>query len=140
MRRSTLALLALSLLALPTAACAPKRPVLYPNAHLREAGAEAAQRDVDECLVLAASSGYEREPGRTVAGSTAGGAVGGAAVGTAVGAVLGNAGRGAGAGAAAGATRGLLRGGRAARNPDPIQRRFVEECLLERGYKPIGWR
>lgn len=34
----------------------------------------------------------------------------------------------------------LLRGMRASRNPDPIERRFVEECLAERGYKPIGWR
>jgi hypothetical protein len=132
---------ALLVLALPLAACRPpKRPVLYPNAHLRDVGTDAAQRDIDECLALAASSGHEREPGKTVAGSTAGGAVGGAAVGTAVGAVLGNTGRGAGAGAAAGATRGLLRGGRAARDPDLIERRFVEECLAERGYRPIGWR
>ena len=140
MVRSKLAVGSSLLLALLVMGCAPKRPVLYPNAHLREAGAEAAQRDVDDCLAFAAESGHERDAGKTVAGSTAGGAAAGAAVGTAVGAVLGNAGRGAGAGAAGGATRGLLRGGRAARNPDPIQRAFVEECLSERGYKPIGWR
>jgi hypothetical protein len=132
--------LALLVLAVPLLACTPKRPVLYPNAHLREVGAATAQQDIDECLAFSAESGHEREQGKTVVGSTAGGAAGGAAVGTAVGAVLGNAGRGAGAGAAAGATRGLLRGGRAARNPDPIQRRFVEECLSERGYRPIGWK
>jgi hypothetical protein len=140
MRRSNPSLLVLSVALLAALACAPKRPVLYPNEHFREVGAAAAQRDVDECLALAAQSGYEAEPGKEVARSTAGGAAGGAAVGAAVGAVLGNAGRGAAAGAAGGATRGVLRGGREARNPDPIQKAFVEECLAERGYKPIGWR
>jgi hypothetical protein len=139
-RRAEPIVLAGVLVALAALGCAPKRPVLYPNPHLREVGAEAANRDVDECLALAAAGGYEAKPGRTVAGSTAGGAAGGAAVGAAVGAVLGNAGKGAAAGAAGGATRGVLRGGRAARDPDPIQKRFVEECLVERGYKPIGWR
>ena len=129
-----------AVIAVAVLACAPKRPVLYPNPHYRDVGAEAAQLDVDECLAAAAAGGYENQPGKEVARSTAGGAAGGAAVGAAVGAVLGNAGRGAAAGAAGGATRGVLRGGREARNPDPIQKRFVEECLTERGYKPIGWR
>jgi hypothetical protein len=120
--------------------CAERRPVLYPNDHLRSVGSDAAAHDIDECLVLAHQSGHESKPGESVAKNTAGGAVAGAAVGTAVGAVLGNAGRGAGAGAAGGGTRGLLRGMRASRNPDPIERRYVEECLAERGYKPIGWR
>ena len=140
MSRPTLTLVAAVVTALALLACAPKRPVLYPNEHLREVGTEAANRDVDECLALAAAGGYQAPPGKEVARSTAGGAAGGAAVGAAVGAVLGNAGRGAAAGAAGGATRGVLRGGRAARNPDPIQKRYVEECLAERGYKPIGWR
>jgi hypothetical protein len=140
MRRTKLHVFAAALVLLVGAGCAPKRPVLYPNEHLRAVGAATAQADVDECLVLATEAGHARDAGTEVAKSTAGGAVAGAAVGTAVGAVLGNAGRGAGAGAAGGATRGLLRGGRAARNPDPIQRRYVEECLAERGYKPIGWR
>ncbi len=139
-RRSKLAVGSFALLLAVLVGCTPKRPVLYPNAQLRDAGAEGAKQDVDDCLALAAGDGYERNPGKTVVGSTAGGAAAGAAIGTAVGAVLGNAGKGAGAGAAGGATRGLLRGGATARNPDPIQRRYVEECLLERGYKPIGWR
>jgi hypothetical protein len=36
--------MALAALVLP-AGCADKRPVLYPNARLKQAGAEAAQRD-----------------------------------------------------------------------------------------------
>jgi len=120
--------------------CASRRPVLYPNDHLREVGSAAAEQDVDACLVLAKDAGHSVPAGKEVARNTAGGAVAGAAVGTAVGAVLGNAGRGAGAGAAGGGTRGLLRGMRESRNPDPVERRYVEECLTERGYKPIGWR
>ena len=38
--------------------------------------------------------------------------------------------------AAGGLVRGLLRW----REPDPVERRFVEQCLRERGYQPIGWR
>jgi hypothetical protein len=139
MRRRTRVWLALLVVG-AAVGCAQRRPVLYPNDHLKSVGSEAAARDIDECLVLAHQSGHESKPGETVAKNTAGGAVAGAAVGTAVGAVLGNYGRGAGAGAAGGGTRGLLRGMRASRNPDPIERRFVEECLAERGYKPIGWR
>ena len=64
-----------------------------------------------------------------------GGAAGGAA-----GAVVGRPGRGAAAGAAgAGAgtlTREVIRSG----DPDPIFRSFVEKCLREKGYEPIGWR
>jgi hypothetical protein len=26
------------------------------------------------------------------------------------------------------------------RNPDPTYQRFVEECLREKGYQPLGWR
>ncbi len=140
MSRSGFASVAVVLLALVALACTPKRPVLYPNEHLRQVGSDAAAGEIDECTALAAEGGYQQEPGKEVARNTAGGAVAGAAIGTAVGAVLGNPGRGAAAGAAGGGTRGLLRGGRAARNPDPIQKRFVEECLSERGYKPIGWR
>ena len=47
---------------------------------------------------------------------------------------------GAGAGAAGGAagalTRGVIRSG----DPDPVYQRFVEKCLRDKGYEPIGWR
>jgi len=113
--------------------CAAKRPVLYPNYHLTMVGQEIAASDIDACMELARNYGAGDDKGET------GAAVGGA-TGAAVGAVVGNLGKGAGAGAAGGAagalTRGVIRSG----DPDPVYRRFVEKCLRDKGYEPIGWR
>jgi len=57
-----------------------------------------------------------------------------------VGAVLGGVGKGAAAGAAGGAAGALTRGVIHAGDPDPTFRRFVEKCLRDKGYEPIGWR
>jgi outer membrane lipoprotein SlyB len=122
------------------AGCATKRPVLYPNAKYKAVGEAVAQHDINECIQLAIDHGHKSEPEKQVAGSTAKGAVTGAAVGTAVGAVTGRPGRGAAAGAAGGAAGGMARGAFKSGEPDPIQRRFVEECLRDRGYKVIGWK
>jgi outer membrane lipoprotein SlyB len=122
------------------ASCASKRPVLYPNERLREAGQAAVQQDIEECLQLAEDAGLEPNPAGKVAGQTAAGAVTGTAVGAAVGAVTGHAKRGAAIGAAGGGARGFMRGLFGSSDLDPIQKRFVEECLREKGYKPIGWR
>jgi outer membrane lipoprotein SlyB len=121
-------------------ACATKRPVLYPNAHLKAVGAAAAQQDIDDCLQQAAAGGYQSNPKAEIPGSTAVGAASGAAVGAAVGAVAGRAGRGAAMGAAGGGAAGLIRGLFRSRDLDPVQRRLVEQCLREKGYKVIGWR
>lgn len=121
-------------------ACATKRPVLYPNERLQAVGPEVAERDIDECLRLAAEKGLDSSKGKEVAGQASVGAAGGAAVGAAVGAVTGHPGRGAVAGAAGGGTAGFLRGLFQSRDLDPIQRRFIEECLRQKGYKVIGWR
>jgi len=43
--------------------CADKRPVLYPNAHLKQVGEEAARRDVDDCMRYAQESGAEGSKG-----------------------------------------------------------------------------
>lgn len=122
------------------AGCADKRPVLYPNAHLNRVGPEAAQRDIDACIQFARDGGADSSKAAEVAKSTAGGAAIGGAVGAATGAVLGNLGRGAAAGAAGGAAGGLVRGGLASGEPDPVFRNFVDRCLREKGYDPIGWR
>jgi hypothetical protein len=122
------------------AACAEKRPVLYPNAHLQQVGNETAQRDMDECLRYARDSGAEGNKGAEIAKGTAGGAAVGGAVGAATGAVLGNLGRGAAAGAAGGAAGGLVRGALKSDEPDAVFRNFVDRCLREKGYEPIGWR
>jgi outer membrane lipoprotein SlyB len=123
-----------------TFGCAQQRPVLYPSPYLKTVGQERAEADINDCIRLASEHGAKGDAGEQVAKETAeGGAVGGA-VGAGVGAVLGSVGRGAAAGAAGGAagalTRGLFRSG----EPDPVFRGFVDRCLRDKGYEPIGWR
>ncbi len=122
------------------AACSQKRPVLYPNYHLQEVGDETAQAEIDECMQLAKEYGASSDSSGKVAKKTAGGGAVGAAGGAASGAVFGSVGRGAAAGAAGGAAVGCLQGLFSSREPDPVHRRFVETCLRERGYEPIGWK
>ena len=124
---------------LTLSACAASRPVLYPNAHLARVGQGQAEQDVAACRGLAdqyiASGGAG-----TVAGSTAVGGGAGAAIGAAGGAVRGSAGTGAAVGAATGATAGFLHGLFRAREPSPTYKNFVNHCLRERGYEPVGWQ
>jgi uncharacterized protein YcfJ len=123
------------------AGCAAKRPVLYPSPYYLEVGEEVAEFHIEECIELARSYGHEAPaPGERVAGEAAKGSFVGAIVGGAVGWVLGNPGRGAGAGAAGGGAGGGLRGASRTRDPDPIERRFVETCLQERGFQTVGWK
>jgi hypothetical protein len=121
-------------------ACAAKRPVLYPNAQFQAVEVAAAQRDIDDCLQKAAAAGYTSSAGGKVAGSTAVGAAAGAAMGAAFGAVAGQAGTGAAMGAAGVGTGGLIRGIFHSRELDPVQRRFVDQCLKDKGYEVIGWQ
>ena len=130
-------LLAISLL---VGACAKKRPVLYPNLTSQTAGANVAMADIDACIQLAADHGHETDAGKNMAVSTAKGATTGAVVGGAVGAVTGRPGRGAAAGAAGGGAGGLMTGVWKSGDPDNIERRFVEQCLRDKGYQVIGWK
>jgi hypothetical protein len=119
--------------------CAQSQPVLYPNPHLQQVGQGAAQAEIAECRSLARE--YVRaNPAGEAAKDTAKGAVVGGAAGAATGAVYGSAGRGAGAGAAGGATLGFFHWLFGPRDPDPLERAYVEHCLRERGYQPMGWR
>ncbi len=129
--------LALSLL---LAACAPK-PILYPNDHYKEVGEDAAEKDIDECRELAKEAGAgsgRSKPGQVAGGTVAGGAIGSAA-GAVGGAVVGRPGRGAMVGAAGGATAGFLRGLFRRSPPSNAYKQFVNRCLKERGYDPVGW-
>lgn len=130
------------------ASCAARRPVLYPNEQWHRVGPEVAKRDVDECMAkaeefLASESRGAEVAERAALGAGTGAAVG-AAGGAAGGAVAGHAGRGAAVGAAAGgaagATRGLLRGIFRSREPGPTYQKFVNRCLREKGYEPVGWK
>ena len=121
-------------------ACSQKRPVLYPNYHLQQVGDETAQTEIDDCMRSAKEYGTSSSSGGKVAKSTAGGGAVGAAGGAASGAVFGSVGRGAAAGAAGGAAVGCLQGLFRSPEPDPVFRQFVERCLRDKGYEPIGWK
>jgi hypothetical protein len=121
--------------------CAAKKPVLYPNAKLEQAGQQQAQADIDQCMEMAKSHGVkDTQEGRVVTDSAKAGAVG-AAGGAAVAAVWGgDVGRSAaawGAGAAAGTAvaRAFDSGG-----PDPVFQGFVNQCLRDKGYQVAGWQ
>jgi uncharacterized protein YcfJ len=122
-------------------ACAAPKPVLYPNSHYQRAGAEVADRDIDECREMAKDAGATASQGKSgqVAGSTAAGGAIGSASGAVGGAVVGHPGRGAMVGAAAGATGGFLRGLFRRSPPSNAYKQFVQRCLKERGYDPVGW-
>jgi hypothetical protein len=127
--------------------CASQRPLVYPNEQFKRAGSAGADRDIDECMqraeqyVSSGGRGGDVAERAAVEGGTS--ATIGAAAGAAGGAVLGPAGRGAAAGAAGGAaagiTRGLIHGLTRKQNPSPAYKGFVDRCLREKGYDPIGW-
>ena len=127
-------------IALLMAACAKKRPVLYPNATYQTAGAAVAQADIDQCFRMAAEHGLKTDPDKNIAVATAKGASTGAVVGGAVGAVRGHPGKGAAVGAAGAGSAGMMREAWKSGDPDEIERRFVNQCLREKGYQVIGWK
>ena len=121
------------LIALTMVGCASTRPVLYPNEHYKTVGPEAAERDIASCMELAESAGANSS-GSDAGGaavSTAGGAAIGAASGAVGGAIVGAAG--------SGATTGLLHWIFSKPRRSPVFENFVNKCLEERGYQPIGW-
>ncbi len=120
--------------------CAAKRPVLYPNPHLKQVGDVQAQGEIDVCLQLAETSGAKGNKGKEVAKQTVGAAAIGGATGAAWGAFWGDAGKRAGSGAAAGAAGALVHGAMSSNEPGVIYRGFVERCLGEKGFDTIGWR
>ena len=132
---------------LTVAGCASKRPVLYPNDHYNQVGAAVADSDINACMQRAdqyvQSGGQGADTAQHVGTQTAVGAGIGAASGAVGGAIGGNAGEGAAIGAASGATAGLLSGlfgASQSHGPDPVYANFVDRCLRERGYEPIGWK
>lgn len=128
-------------IALSMQGCASTRPVLYPNQHYNTVGSKAAESDIERCMDLAEAAGADS--GGSDAGEAATDAVGGAAIGAASGAVggavVGAAGSGSAIGAASGATAGLLRWIFSEPERSPAYENFVNRCLQERGYQPVGW-
>jgi outer membrane lipoprotein SlyB len=120
--------------------CAAKRPVLYPNQQMKQAGEVKVKEEIDACIQLAQASGAKGDKGEEIGKRAAGAAVVGAASGAAWGAFFGDAGRHAGAGGAAAVAGTLAHGMMTSGEPDVIFRGFVERCLREKGYDVIGWR
>jgi hypothetical protein len=123
--------------------CAGPKPILYPNTHYQNVGKRVAESDIEGCRERADAAGANRDPGkaaRTARNTAAGGAIGGAA-GAAGGAVIGHAGRGAGVGAASGAAAALMRSllfQRSSTSHAHIA--YVDRCLRDLGYEPVGWQ
>jgi hypothetical protein len=115
-----------------------KSPILYPNEHLNTVGAAQADRDIEECCRLAESYLKSKKAKEMAKGAVESSVVG-AASGAAAGSVFGHAGRGAGAGAAAGAAASVTHSLFRVKDPDPVFMNFVNRCLSEKGYQPIGW-
>jgi hypothetical protein len=124
--------------------CSGPAPVLYPNAHLKSVGADAAEGDIDICREMAEAAGAKQGSGRAgeVATDTAVGAGVGAASGAVGGAISGAAGQGSLIGLASGAVWGLLTGLFRSGSSHPSQAyvNFVNRCLEERGYEVAGWQ
>ncbi len=135
-----IALPVLVLFALTLSGCAAsQRPVLYPNNYLKTVGNAQADRDINECMQTAETYVKKNQDSKVAEGAVKGGAVG-AATGAAVGAVTGNFGRGLAAGAAGGAAGGATHGAFKASEPSPVYKNFVNRCLREKGYEPMGWQ
>jgi hypothetical protein len=129
-------------LLLATGSCAShKRPALYPNTYLKQVGESRAQEDIDACFEFAKSQVAQFGKDSKALTEGAKGATAGAAGGAAAGALSGGGlARGAGTGAAAGAAIGIVRGLWKGSEPDPVFKRFVEQCLRDKGYDPMGWQ
>jgi len=115
-----------------------KKPVLYPNEHLKSVGMEQADIDIQKCMEMAEKSGVKPRQGDKVVKGTVSGAAGGVVGGTVGGTISGDVGRGIATGAASGAAVGLFYGLFSA-EPSAAYKTFVNKCLTEKGYKPIGW-
>jgi hypothetical protein len=127
------------------AGCGTRKPVLYPNEHYQRVGDAAAERDIDDCMRRAkvyVKTGSVTGPAASQAAKeTAVGGASGAAIGVVGGAISGSPGEGAAIGAATGATAGLLHSMfTASEAKDPVLVNFVDRCLREKGYDPIGWK
>ena len=106
---------ALGLLTL--AACASRHPVLSSEERHNHIAEALAQQNVDDCIRRGqqyVSSNHHPEPVKT---TVDGGA----------------------AGATPSSTPGTLRR-LFTRAPDPAYAAFVDRCLRERGYEPVGWK
>ena len=117
-----------------------KRPVLYPNAKYEQVGAAAANQAIDQCMAKADAADLEGSEAADAAISTGTGAAVGGATGAVAGAISGGAGTGAAVGAAVGGMVGFFSWMFGTADPDPLYVSYVDTCLANQGYQPIGWK
>ncbi len=117
-----------SVLLLTACSSAPSRPQLYPNQILKERGAEASQKEIDQCLKE--SEAYLKTPeGEKLKKSINPGSVS-----TSVGFGFGTGGSGMGLGiGTGGGGRSRLSG------EEQVRRNFTNQCLVNKGYQVVGW-
>ncbi|WP_320008324.1 hypothetical protein [Maridesulfovibrio sp.] len=136
MTKKFILLLALSLM---TCSACTSRPVLYPNAQYKQAGEAKVSEDIEYCMEFAEKSVGKDSRGKTsVKTGVQSGLIGGA-IGLGIGIVTGSPGTSALAGAAGGAAGGAV-GGAVRDNSNSLYKNFVERCLREKGYEPMGWK
>ena len=121
-------------------ACAAKRPVLYPNNQLKEIGQSKANQEIDDCIRLATEYQAGGDKGTEIAEDTGKAGVVGAATGAVIGVITGDIGRATAIGGAGAATATMGSGIMRSDEPDPVFKQFVDQCLRDKGFQPIGWR
>ncbi|MDD5628093.1 MAG: hypothetical protein PHU21_03445 [Elusimicrobia bacterium] len=121
------------------AGCSSPQIKLYPDERYRSLPQETVQKDIADCEAKAKEF-VKSHKGQMVAKRTGGGAIFGAVIGVIFGAFTGDYGRAVSQGAAVGAASGLAGGAVEANSPDGMHRRFVEYCLMDKGYRPMGWK
>jgi len=123
---------------LACSACA-KKPVLYPNEQYKVSGKTKVSEDIEYCLALAEKSVGKESRGKTSAKTGLQGGLIGGAIGFGIGIITGSPGTSALAGAAGGAAGGAASGA-LKDDSNSLYRKFVERCLKEKGYEPMGWK
>jgi hypothetical protein len=133
-------ILSVLLCLLLVSACAAKRPVLYPNNQLKEIGQNKANQEIDGCISMA--NEYQAGGSRSAEIAKDAGKAGivGAATGAVIGVLTGDFGRAVAIGGAGAATATAGMGVMRSDEPDQVFRQFVDQCLREKGYQPVGWR
>ena len=118
---------------------ASRHPVLYPNDHYKQVGQAQAEADIATCSEQAKQYASGNLQGKEMATDAAKGGAIGAAGGAVGGAIAGNPGEGAAIGAAAGATTSLLGSLFRGAEPSGAYMNWVDRCLADKGYQPVGW-
>jgi hypothetical protein len=126
-------------LAVAVSGCGVRRPVVYHDQAYTQAGPEAVEASVEECMEAGETYGARTPAGEIARDTVIGGTVG-AAGGAVGGAIWGSPGRGAAAGAAGGAVSALVLNVIRPKDPSPAFKAGVERCLRDRGYQVIAWQ